>query len=348
MPDSPACLLVSNPTNIRYLAGCADEGDLLIWQPGSRGKRILIVSPLHAATAREQARAGVRVVPLQSGQSVLRAELERLGVAELGFEAEQVSVARLAQLKKILRGIRLVPTTGRIVELRRAKSAAEIEKIEKACAIGDRVLRSILPAIRRGVTELELAENIRAAAFRFGAEGLAFDSIVAFGENSAIPHARPSRRKLKKGDLIQFDLGVRVGGYCSDMSRVFFTAEPDPIQKAVFDAVLAAQLAGVAAVQPNIPASQVDAACRGSLARAGLEPFFIHSTGHGVGLDIHEWPAISPHSSDSLASGNVITVEPGVYLDGQFGMRIEDTVAVGRSGGQILTRFPKMLAILQV
>jgi len=340
-------LLITKPENVRYLSGFTGEGVLLC----QKQKITIITDPRYELRARQEMKKGVQLaVQAKRSDEVFKKTLKSWRSKQLGFEAAKMTVADLTNLKKRLRGLGLkfIPTTGVIEELRRVKSSAEIKQIATACGIADRALAATLKSMKRGVTELAIAEEFRRQAFRRGAEDLSFDSIVAFGENSGCPHAKPSVRKLKKGDVVQFDIGVKVGGYCSDMSRVLFTAAPTVEQRRVFDAVSASQLAGAQAVRAGAVCGEIDATCRGVLVQHELAEYFTHSTGHGVGLDIHEWPNNSPQSKDVLVSGHVVTVEPGVYLENKFGMRIEDTVLVQARGAKILTNSPKKLRILKI
>jgi len=340
-------LLITNPKNVQYLSGFTGGGVLLC----QKQKIVLLTDPRYALRAKQEMKKGVQLaVQAKRSDEVLQKTLKSWHSKRLGFEATKMTVAELAGLKRRLRGsgLQFVPTEGVIEELRRVKSLAEIKKIAAACEIADRALKETLKSMKRGITELFIAEEFRRQAFRLGAEDLSFDSIVAFGENSSTPHAKPGARKLRKGDVVQFDIGVKVGGYCSDMSRVFFTAQPTAEQQHIFDAVSAAQLAGVKQVRAGAVCGEIDASCRGILTQHELAEYFTHSTGHGVGLDIHEWPNNAPQSQDVLAAGHVVTVEPGVYLPNMFGMRIEDTVAVQARGAKMLTNFPKKLQILKI
>lgn len=370
-------LLITKPEHIRYLTGTTSEGVVLVakspvstssshplWERGS--KRILFTDARYIDRARAEVGAGVRVVLAPPDfDAAFRAELAAMKTKTLGFEARHVTVAGLAGWKKRLRGtgVTLTPTEGEIEKKRLVKSPAEIAKIQTACEVTSAILKKTLPAVVRGVTEIEIAEQIRALAFRAGAIELAFESIVAFGENAAIPHATPSKRKLRKGDVVLFDIGVKWDGYCADMSRTFFTAEPSVFVRSAYDAVLAAQLAGVANVRPCVRCAEVDAVVRSVLAATKYPPqsplgkggsendfstYFTHSTGHGVGLEIHEAPRLLARSDEVLVLGNVVTVEPGVYFSGDFGIRIEDTVVVEKGGARVLTPFPKKLTVLRV
>ncbi len=353
-------LLVSRPENIRYLSGFTGEGVLLI----KKDKRILITDARYALRARAEQPPNFQLSVVDKSFSMtLVAALKTLRTQRLGFEVSYLTVAQLSAYRKQTKSLKLkfVPTMGVIEAKRAIKSTAEIQKIRKACRITVRVLRQVLKFLRIGQTELAVAEQFRRLAFDAGASELAFDSIVAFGEDSACPHAQPSSRRLKKGDVVLFDVGVKYAGYCADMTRTFFTAPPTKLQEQVYEAVRAAQAVGVRTLRSGVPARAVDAEVREALKRGrdpsaplrsaqddNLEKYFTHGTGHGVGLEIHEAPNLSLKSKDILKSRQVVTVEPGVYLAGKFGVRIEDTVLVSRVGAEILTEYPRQLQILRI
>jgi len=203
-----------------------------------------------------------------------------------------------------------------------------------------------LSAIRPGTTEREVAALISSRGRDVGVEGLAFEPIVAGGPNAALPHARPSERRFEYGDLIILDFGYRIDGYCSDMTRTVALGEPGPEARRAYDTVLRARNAAIDTVRVGAAARDVDAAARSVIAKGGLGQAFTHSTGHGVGLDVHEWPRLSEQSSDVLPPDCVVTVEPGVYLEGRFGVRIEDMVVARESGCQNLTEAESELIVL--
>ncbi len=340
-------LLVSRPENIHYLSGFTGEGVLLL----KKDKKMLITDARYVLRAKEEKQRGVQVMVVdKSFIETLTVALKTLRTKKLGFESSHLTVARLTAFKKRMRQLKLkfIPTESEIEKKREVKTAAEIQKIRKSCQITVRVLRGVLKFLKIGKIELEVAEEIRRLAIWLGAEELAFDPVVAFGANSACPHAKPSRRKLRKGDVVLLDLGAKYAGYCSDMTRTFFTAPPTERQREVYEAVLAAQKTGVQKIRPGVKACKVDGAVRGVLQQAGYEKQFTHSTGHGVGLEIHESPSLNKIETSDLQAGNVVTVEPGVYLEKNFGVRIEDTVVVTKTGAKILTEFPKDLTVLKV
>ena len=239
----------------------------------------------------------------------------------------------------------LVPCCGVAAKLRIVKSSAEIGAIERAQEITDKAFEEILPLIREGITEYELAAKLEYAILSKGAK-LAFDSIVAFGENGSSPHAHRSDRRLKRGDFVTMDFGAKWQGYCSDMTRTVALGKITDMQRKAYQSVLAANIEGVAAVKAGVACKDIDAKIRNLLAKDGLDKFFVHSLGHGVGIDIHELPNLSPRSELTLQRGNVVTIEPGVYIEGAFGIRIEDMVVVEEGGCVDLTRSDKNLIIL--
>lgn len=340
-------LLVTKAEHIRYLTGTACAGVVLF--DTKRGRSTLMTDARYFERAKYEVTRGVKVV-LRTDADTLPKLLCEQRITKLGVEADDLTLARFDAYKKRLKRVTLVPTTGVIETRRTVKKPAEIATIRKACELTARILKATLPTMKRGVTELAVAETIRQFAAKFGVTELAFDTIVAFGENAAIPHAVPGKRKLRKGDVVLFDMGVKIDGYCADMSRTFFTAEPRKFERTAYEAVLTAQLAGVANVRAGAKCADIDAVVRQTLHEkdATFAEHFTHSTGHGVGLEIHEWPNLGPQSKDTLSAGNVVTVEPGVYFPGDFGIRIEDTVVVGKTRADVLTPFPKKLTVLRV
>lgn len=239
-------------------------------------------------------------------------------------------------------GLDLVAVDGVVESLRRRKDPDEIAWIAHACAIADRALAEATHTLVPGVSEREVRDELEARMRRLGADGPSYETIVASGpDNGAMPHHRPSHRRLVEGDLVVIDVGALVAGHHSDMTRSFVIGEPSDEQRRWYDVVAAAQAAGRAAVAPGVPTVDVDAACRAVFAAEGLEHLFTHGTGHGVGLDIHEEPFLGRTSASVLAEGDVVTVEPGLYRVGFGGLRIEDLVAVTGSGHRVLTTFPK-------
>jgi Xaa-Pro aminopeptidase len=230
-----------------------------------------------------------------------------------------------------------------VAELRTVKDAGELRLMEKAAALGDRAFDALLPHIESGVAETEIAASLEFFARSFGAEEMSFETIVASGKRGALPHGRASETKVPRNGFITLDFGVILNGYCSDMTRTVGVGKLSNAERAAYEAVLEAQEAGVAAVKPGATCAEVDEAARAVLRKAGLARYFTHSIGHGVGLEIHEAPRLAAGQTQELKPGMVVTVEPGVYLAGKFGIRIEDMVAVTQRGNKVLTTAPKAL-----
>ena len=223
----------------------------------------------------------------------------------------------------------------------------QIQKILASCQLADKILFEVIGNLRRGKSEIEVAAKIRKLS-RTIANGLAFPSIVAFGRNSATPHHSPTERRLKVGDIVKIDLGVKYEGWCSDITRTFFTREPSEFQEKIYNTVLAAQKLGIQKTTIGISGKNLDTVVRDFLTKESFGKNFIHSLGHGVGKKVHQSPKISPKSKAILKIGDVITIEPGLYFKNRFGIRIEDTVLVEKDGIEILTKFPKKLTVLEI
>ena len=344
-------LLVTNPANIRWLTGfTGSAGVLLVTAVGA----LLTSDGRYRTQAAEQlAAAGVadEVAVCIGGVVAQREALAgAAGDAEvLGLEASHVSWAALRSWETVFEPCRLVATQGVVEGLRVVKDAGEITRMERAAAIADAALGSVLPLLAdvgagRGdqLTESGFAAALDHAMRVLGAEDRAFETIVASGPNSAKPHARPGERVLAPGDPVVVDFGATYDGYRSDMTRTFcLGGEPTGELATVFSVVAASQSAGVASVAPGVVAGHVDTVCREVIAASGWAERFEHGTGHGVGLDIHEGPAVGAGSTAILEAGTVVTVEPGVYLPAVGGVRIEDTLVVTDTGSRPLTSFPK-------
>ncbi|HEX2064982.1 MAG TPA: Xaa-Pro peptidase family protein [Acidimicrobiales bacterium] len=339
-------LLVTNLTNVRYLTGFSGSAAHLMVGPDDA---LLATDGRYRIQAEEElssagARAGVFVGRVAEQRQALMAA--GTGVGRLGLEAASVSWARQRELAaEWFPGAEVVPTEGLVEELRRRKDPGEIARVAEAARLTDHALATVVSQMAVGVTEAEVALALDSELRRLGASGSAFDTIVAAGPNSAKPHARPSARPVAERELVVVDVGAVVDGYRSDMTRTFCLGEPPPLLRTVVEAVAESQRAGVAAVRAGRPAAEVDTACREVIAAAGWGDAFVHGTGHGVGLDIHEAPSVAATSGDTLAAAHVVTVEPGVYLPDQGGARIEDTVVVTDDGCIPLTNAPKDLVI---
>lgn len=329
--------------NRRYLSGfTGTAGYVLV----TARHAVLLTDSRYTEQARQQAPA---FEVIQHGDEVwdaLARQVRRAGVTRLGFEQERVSVDWLGRAGAHLRDVAWVSAGGTVEHLRMVKDEDEIAAIRRAQALTERVLAEVLPMVRPGVREVDLAVELEFRMRRQGASAAAFDFIVASGPRSALPHGTASDRAIQPGDLVTFDIGCVVDGYCSDLTRTVVVGEPDARQREIYDLVLRAQEAGLAALQPGRTGREVDAAARDVIAAAGYGDNFGHSLGHGVGLEVHEGPRLSRRGDTVLEPGMVVTVEPGIYIPGWGGVRIEDLVVVRPGGYQNLTSMGKDLVAL--
>ena len=341
-------LWVARPENRRYLSGfeAADvqldesAGYLLITE-----KRALLVTDSRYTTEAEAQVVDTEVVTTSGGfVKTLSDLLPRLGTRTLGFEPELVSWELHRKVSEVLEKletvVRLEPVRGLVEGMREVKAPEEIQAMERASDLMSAVLDEVIPRMTPGRSEKEIAWEIEGLAREGGAESMAFDSIVASGPNGALPHAVPSDRKLQAGEPVVVDVGVRVDGYCCDMTRTVFPggSEPDELFRTVYRTVREAQLAGLEAIRPGVETTVPDGAAREIIREAGYGDSFGHSLGHGVGLAAHESPRLAPREPSKLRSGHVVTVEPGIYLPGKGGVRLEEMVVVEEEGPRILTR----------
>lgn len=326
-------LLVSNPVNVRYLSGLQSTNAALLVEPD----RATLYTDFRYA---EQAR-GLRRVDLVETRRNLYADLAERLSGRVGFEADALTYERYRLLAEA--GVELVPRRGLVESLRAVKDEAELAAIRRAAAITTEAFARLAEERFVGRSERELAWRMAEIFHDLGAEEAAFPVVVASGETAASPHALPGDRRIERGEVVVADAGCRTGGYCSDCTRTFATGSLPGELKEAHAVVLEALQAGVAAVRPGADGVQVDRAARQVIEAAGLGDRFGHGLGHGVGLEVHEAPCLHPEFPSTLTAGNVVTVEPGVYLPGLGGVRIEDLVLVGEDGPEVLTVFPRDL-----
>lgn len=339
-------LLVTHPPDVRYLSGfTGSSAALAVTRRAAR----LFTDGRYKAQAAEEVRAA-QVEIMQSSPTVAAAQwlAAQPAVTMAGFDPARTTVADLArwkhELPSRLRRSFFQSIPAPFVEtLRSVKDEDERALMAEAALAGCKLFEHVLGVLRPGLPEIEVAAELEHQARILGAEGMSFETIVASGERSAMPHGRATTTPLPRRGFVTLDFGIIFKGYCSDMTRTVFLGTPKPRERSVYQAVLEAQEAAVNAVAPGVSCAEVDEAARSILRREGLAEAFSHSTGHGVGLEIHELPRIGAGQRTRLQPGMVITIEPGVYLAGAFGVRIEDMVAVTRSGGQVLTPAPKAL-----
>ena len=337
-----ALLVVSLP-NVHYLTGFSGSaGVLLVTLRNS----ILFTDSRYNLQAHREVR-GSRVVIAKGGSFAAAVRwTSRTKPGRLGFESESISFSSYQNLRELTVNKKLVPTVKLVESLRIQKDTAEIEQIRKAVDLGSKAFSETVAHLRPGITEIDVAAEIEYRMRRLGAERLAFETIVAAGPNTALPHARPGTRKLQRNECVMLDLGAMLGGYAGDMTRTIFLGQAPPKASRIYKAVLEAQKEAEQAVQVGVPCSAVDKAARRVLERHGYGSYFTHSTGHGVGMEIHEMPSLARNQETLLPESAVVTVEPGVYVPGYGGVRIENVVVVRKRGPEILTTTPRELTVL--
>lgn len=345
--DGLDALLVSRLPNIRYLTGFTGSAALLLVRADGRS---LFVSDGRYATQAEEQLRGSGVTSEIAIRTVASEQLDVVadalgGLARLGLEEHGVTWAQAREYEARFGSVECVPAGSRVETLRRSKDAGEVDRIRAACAIADDAFAELLPRLRTGITEREFALELEFAMRRRGASAVSFDPIIAAGPNGAKPHARPSDRVIAPGELVVCDFGCIVDGYCSDMTRTVSIGEPSADAARLWNLVHTSQAAGRDVVRAGVEVSAVDRACRDIIDDAGYGDAFSHGTGHGVGIEIHEAPRVAKTGGGTLVVGDIVTVEPGVYLPGIGGVRLEDTVLVTENGYEPLTMTPKTLVI---
>lgn len=336
-------ILFLDMKNIRYLTGFSgSDGALIV----SEDQAVLLVDGRYTTQARRETRH-IRIREYRDKASGIAEVVSGLRVKKLGFEAAAISYDLYARLLKKFKDVRLrAVTEDHLGGLRSVKTRVEIDRIKRAVEISTRALEATLPMVKPGVLERDVALELHYRIRQEGAEGLAFEAIVASGENGALPHARPGLRKIRKGDLVVMDFGAVYGGYHSDETCTFGIGRLNRDQRKAYEAVKEAHDRAVEAIRPGASCREIDGIARRCLDQRGYGKYFSHGTGHGIGLDVHEAPRLSMASNGELRAGMVVTVEPGVYLPDRWGIRLEDAVLVTEGGHEILTRMPKDLIIL--
>lgn len=329
--------MVTDPRNVFYLTGFRGSAGVAVL---GESEAVLWVDPRYTLQAQQDAR-GVGVEVIEERGGLLKAVVRWLGkkkAKRVGFEGDHVTCSQLRALEHEGRGrVRFEATAGLVEDLRLVKDDGEIALIRRAARVTVEVFDETVREVRPGIRECDLAAEIEYRMRRKGADGAAFETIVASGPRAAYPHARASNKTLGKSELVIFDLGAILSGYAADMTRTLFLGKPSARTVMLYKTVLGAQRRAVEALRPGVRCCEVDSAARRVLERRGLGKYFTHSTGHGVGLDIHEKPRLAKTEKTRLRAGSVVTAEPGVYLEGLGGIRLEDTVLVGDDGPEILT-----------
>ena len=331
-------LLVTHLPDVRWLSGFTGSNAALVLA----GRRVVLFTDgRYTAQAKTEAVGSKVVIATKPAVSAACEWMAAAGILRCGFDDGNTSVAGLKQMRMAIppglrRGM-FQPVGWMVAKLRWLKDAEEIPRMRAAAALGCALFDRMLGFMEPGMSETAVAAELEHAARLAGAEGMSFPTIVASGERSALPHGHATRAKLPKRGFVTLDFGVVLDGYCSDMTRTVHMGPARAGERDAYDAVLEAQESAVAAVRKGVTAGEVDEAARGVLRKVGLDMWFSHSTGHGVGLEIHEGPRLAAKQTQRLEAGMVVTIEPGVYMPGKFGVRIEDMVLVTVKGGKILT-----------
>ncbi|MGA3111879.1 MAG: Xaa-Pro peptidase family protein [Candidatus Bathyarchaeia archaeon] len=335
-----ACdFLIFNPYNIAYFTGFSGATALLIPE---QGENTLFVGGVNFEQAKNEAK-GLTVNLLKRGENIIekivkQAPAKKYAVDALTFESWRILAKAVGGEEK------LEPAGSLMLKLRSVKDKEEIGLIRDACKLASEGMQVASELIRPGSKEKEVAAEVEYAMRKKGSDGTSFDTIIASGASSAYPHGSCSSRTIREGELVVVDLGANFGFYRSDMTRTFAAGKPYEKQRKVYETVKAAHQKAFETIKPGVQAQEVDAAARRTIEAAGFGDFFVHNLGHGVGLEIHEAPVLSPDSKDTLAEGNVVTDEPGIYIPGYGGVRIEDTVLITAAGAEKLTVGPYILA----
>ena len=341
--DAEALLLTSRP-DVRWACGFTGSNGLLV--VGSDSAHFVTDGRYTDQARAEVEGASVHVVDNGLDSGISKEGLFD-GVSSVAFQADSVSVARRDALAEEHESVQWIPVTKVLTRLLASKEEGEVDRLRSAQSITEAVFDEVVDLIEPGMTEREVAAEIVYRHLRRGADSMSFDPIVASGLNAAHPHARPTDRTLREGELVVIDMGGITNGYASDMTRTVALGEPKPAAQEGYEAVLRAQKAALSAARAGMTGEELDAVARSVLDEAGLESFFTHGLGHGIGLQVHEWPRVSRTSDAELPEGACVTIEPGVYVpDESYGVRIEDIVVLRNGDSENLTRSPKDLLVL--
>lgn len=345
LPDNVESVLITSDINRRYFTGMKSSAGTVL---AFRNKAYLLIDFRYIEKARETVKTA-EVIETKELYKEISALLRQNGVKNLAIEAMDVTVSRLNVMKKHLKCVDIIETdvlSNSINKLRMIKDEEEMEYIRKAQEIAESAFDDILGFIKEGVTEREIALELDRLMLEKGAEGISFDTIALAGENTSMPHGVPSDKKVKKGEFVLMDFGAVYNGYHSDMTRTVCVGTPDEEMEKIYNIVLTAQEKAIAAAKAGISGKELDGIARRHICDAGYGEYFGHSLGHGVGLEIHEQPNAAPSYEKNLEKGTVVTVEPGIYIAGKFGVRIEDFVILTENGCINLTKSAKNIISL--
>lgn len=343
-PEVDAALIISQK-NRRYFSGFNSSFGFMIL---TKTEKIFITDSRYGEMAIEAMGADFKVlVPVGTEMmNTVKNALNECGAKTIGYEENELTVAQFARYKSLFDGFTFVEMGGAITNLKKIKAPHELDSIAKAQAVTDKAFAKILTIIKPEMSEIDIAVELEYIIAKNGGEGLAFDTIVASGANTSKPHAHPTLKKIKSGDTITIDFGAKVNGYCSDMTRTFFVGKPTDKMKEIYQIVLKAQLNVLSNLKSGLSCREVDALARELITANGYGENFQHGLGHGLGVDIHEAPSAGPNSLEILEENMLLTVEPGIYISGLGGVRIEDLVIIKQDGLINLTTSPKEIIIL--
>jgi len=337
-------LLITSGYNRKYMTGFTGTAGVAIV---TLTEAVFITDFRYVEQASEQI-SGYTIVKHEGPISeTIAEELKRLGVSRVGFEQDHVTYSQFKVFKERFSECELVPVSGSVEQLRMIKDDEELSYIRKAVDIVDETFKHILSFIKVGMTEIEVATELEFYMRKLGATSSSFDIIVASGARSALPHGVASHKVIEQGDFVTLDFGAYYNGYCSDMTRTFAMGEPSEKLKEIYNVCLQAQLIGVQNIKAGMTGREADALCRDYIVSKGYGEYFGHSTGHALGLEVHESPGLSVKVDKKLEPGMVVTVEPGIYLPGIGGVRIEDDIVITEQGNEILNKSPKDLIIIE-
>ena len=336
-------LFVSHLPHVRYLTGFTGSNGLCII---TRRRQFFLTDNRYRDQAKDEVSDYAILVARDSPLEAARKRSLLKGQKRVGFESQYVSHATFNSFKRLFVGSVFVPTQSIVERIASIKDDSEIELLKKAAAITDKAFRKVLQILKPGIAEREVAAEISYWHRRFGADGDGFEAIVASGVRGALPHGRASEKKIRKGELVTLDFGCRFAGYHSDLTRTVAVGRPNNRAKKIYSIVLDAQCKAIDAARSGITARFLDGVARRHIRVAGYGKYFSHSLGHGLGIEIHEPLRLSAKSKDILSAGNVVTIEPGIYIPGFGGVRIEDDVVIRENGCEVLTHAPKELVIL--
>lgn len=336
--------LITDKSNIKYLSNFTGSAGFLLM---TKKKSYLFTDFRYLERAKKSVKKNIEVLDIKNWATIL----QKNKIQILGIEENNLTMERYKKFQKLSAKIKFKDISGNIAAIREVKNKVEIANTIKSQRINEKVFREIKKIIqkhfdqknRTKLREIDLALRIRELGRFFGAEDVSFDPIVAFGAHTAFPHHEPGKTPLKKGTPILIDIGMKYQGYCSDMSRMIFTAEPTKKQKEIYNLVLKAQLTAIAGIKAGISGAKADALARDIINNAGYGNQYGHAGGHGVGLDIHEIPSLSEHYDKKLKENSIITIEPGIYIPGEFGVRIEDMLLVTKNGNKNFSKIKKEL-----